>query len=375
MRLAVLHISPKPPQIGGMETYMGDLLQSSLRQQVTLYLVDISKPALQTGGKYAIRTGYVGILERGLRRSLISYKYSAGFFYQFLKILHSKKISIVHIHTASYSSFWEKCLYILTGRITGKKIVLHMHGALFDVFYRDSSFFSKALIRFFLLRCHTIIVLSRSWLTFFKSILPTANLRVVENGINLKPFISIEGMSKTTSFLHIGEISRRKGVEDVLDVFSQIKQEGFAFHLHLAGGGELNRISQMINELGLQEHVTVHGPTRGEKKTALFAVSDVFVLASYAEGLPIAIIEALAAGLPVISTTVGGIPDVIQNEVHGFLCAPGEKNKLKEYFIKMINNPLLGRKIGEDNRLYAQNRFNIERCAAQIVDIYRSISA
>lgn len=374
MKLAALHISPAPPQIGGMETYMGDLLQSSLHQRIALSLLNISKPALQTGGKYAITTGYVGVLQRGLGRSLMSYKYSVGFFNQFLRLIFLRKICIIHIHTASYSSFWEKCLYIFIGRIAGKKIVLHVHGALFDVFYRGSSIFAKTLIRFFMSNCHAVIVLSRSWLTFFNSILPSANLRVVENGINLKPYSPAEKHNEITAFLHIGEISQRKGIEDVLSVLYELKQEGVNFHLHLAGGGEVDRINLKIIELGLQEYVTVHGPIRGDKKGALFALCDVFVLASFAEGLPIAIIEAMAAGLPVLSTTVGGIPDVIKNDVQGFLCAPGDRQKLKENIIKMISNPLLRRKMGANNRLYAQTHYDIERCATEIIDIYRQIT-
>ena len=372
-KLTVLHISPAPPQLGGMEAFMGDLLHSALRRKVNLLHLDISKPALQKGGRYGIGTGYAAIRQRGLRQNLRSYGYSLIFFYRFVKLLLLQTIDILHIHTASYTSFWEKCLYVIIGRFSGNKVILHVHGALFDQFYQNSSACARALIRFFLARAHAVIVLSQFWLDFFTKNVPKAKLRLVENGIDLAPYLALLPYEGRPTLLHIGEISRRKGIDDLLAVLAEIKALDVDFHLHLAGGGELDHYERMIDRLQLHEHVTLHGPVRGSAKLKLFSDSNIFILASYAEGLPIALIEALAAALPVIVTDVGGIPDVIINGRNGWLCKPGDRGALRDHCLALIRQAQLRQTMGLTNRSYAETRFDINRCVEHIVAVYRNI--
>ena len=123
--MIVLHVGPSPRQIGGMETFVGDLLHSSLAQKHTLYLLDISKPKLRKGGCYAIPSGYA-VFRRIWYKTLLSYSYSLWFFGKFLGLLSVRKIDIVHIHTASFTSFWEKCAYITAAKLVQKKIILHI---------------------------------------------------------------------------------------------------------------------------------------------------------------------------------------------------------------------------------------------------------
>ncbi|RPI02455.1 MAG: glycosyltransferase family 1 protein [Calditrichaeota bacterium] len=373
MKLSVLHISPAPPNVGGMEAFMGDLLQSSLKNSVRVLLLNLSKPGLQKGGKYAIHTGYTSLAERGFRVSLISYGYSIIFMFRFLRLLIIESIQILHIHTASYTSFWEKCAYILVGRLAGKKIVLHVHGALYDQFYQSSSQLLQRIIRFFLNRCHAIIVLSPAWYQFFKRILPRSPITIIENGIHLAPFQHERRQHDLTNLFHIGEVSRRKGIDDVLKVLSELRVEGFDFFFHIAGPGELDLAEQKIKALNLSPCVKLYGPVRGEQKLSLFKTADVFILASYAEGLPIGLIEAMAAGLPVISTTVGGIPDIVSQGVNGFLFDPGDLMQLKRHIKTCLQSADLCLEIGQVNQKYAIERFDINRCADQMLGIYAAL--
>ncbi|RLD10581.1 hypothetical protein DRI50_10895, partial [candidate division KSB1 bacterium] len=105
-KLTVLHVSPAPPQLGGMEAYMGNVLASSLVERHHILLLNISKPRLFRGGVYEIKTGYAGAFRRRLSITLTSYAYSMKFLLQFFWLLTFRKPDIVHIHTASYTSFW-----------------------------------------------------------------------------------------------------------------------------------------------------------------------------------------------------------------------------------------------------------------------------
>lgn len=351
---------------------MGDLLNSSLAVRHKIILLDIAKPKLRQYRGSAYLTGYA-IFRRHLALSVLSYGYSLCFLLRFLFLLATKKIDIIHIHTASYTSFWEKCLYIQCAKRAGKKIVLHIHGALFKEFYLNGSSLSKKLIQRQLRLCDAIIVLSKAWKEFFAHLVDERRLHVVHNGINLSPFAVTQQKSGVVSFLHMGEVGRRKGIYDILDVIGILKSENIDVYFDIVGPGELDAVNEIIAEKELQQFIRLHGPQFGAQRFDYFYRAHCFILASYAEGFPIALIEALAAGLPVVSTTVGGIPDLIQHEQHGFLCQPGDISALAGYIKKLVSQKRVREEISQTNKQTAFEYFDIHRCAEKISNVYQSI--
>ncbi|MBN1480501.1 glycosyltransferase family 4 protein [candidate division KSB1 bacterium] len=355
-----------------METFIGDMLNSSLAARYRLLLLDIAKPKLRRSGTYAIDTGYA-VFQRRFGSTMLSYGYSGWFFLKYLHLLFSRKIDIIHIHTASYTSFWEKCAYICAGKVAGKKIVVHIHGALFKEFYKTSSRPAQKLIIRFLRRCDAIFVLSRSWKDFFSKIVCDNKLYIVENGINLAPFKNIGKKPARFSIVHMGEVSARKGIYDILKVAEVLQRQKFKVHFDIVGPGELDKVSALIQQKKIEDYITLHGAQFGEKRYVYFQRAHCFILASYGEGFPIALIEALAAGLPVVTTRVGGIPDMITHGVHGFLCEPGNIDEIANAIQHYIQNSKTSCESAEENRLHANTHFNIECCADKIAKIYRDI--
>lgn len=374
-KLNVLHVSPAPPQLGGMEAYMGNLLASTLVQKHHILLLNISKPRLFLGGVYDIKTGYAGAFRRKLSITLTSYAYSLKFFLQFLWLLMFRNIDIVHIHTASYTSFWEKCMYIQVAKAARCNVVLHVHGALFQEFYEKSSIRIRRLIRRFLNKCDAVIALSESWKDFLATLLPDDKIHVVKNGINMKPFDGRKEHDGPVHFLHLGEVSRRKGVYDVLEAAGRLKKNGHVFQFDIVGPGELEDVRTAADKAGVSELATLHGPSRGEQKYDFFRNADCFILASYGEGLPISILESLAAGLPIISTTVGGIPEVIADGENGYLLQPGDIDQLHDAMVQIVEDSEKRERMGRNNYDYAREHYDIERCVDKISAIYRRLSA
>lgn len=369
--MTILHIAPSPRQVGGMETFMGDLLNSSLVNKHTIILLDIAKPKLRQFGSSAYLTGY-SVFKRKISLSLLSYAYSFTFLCKFIILLVSHKIDIIHIHTASYTSFWEKCIYITTGKMDGKKVALHIHGALFKEFYLNGSVLSKKLIRFFLQKCDAVIVLSTAWRSFFKSFVDEEKLHVVPNGIDMSPFSHMTNKTDVVSFLHMGEVSQRKGIYDILKVIEILRDENIAMHFDIVGPGEIDQVAKIIAKKKLENYISLHGPKYGAERFTYFYRAHAFILASYAEGFPIALIEALAAGLPVVSTIVGGIPDMIRHGGHGFLCEPGDVEALADHIKKIVLDTNVREKMTRTNRDYALHQFDINICANRISSIYNS---
>jgi glycosyltransferase involved in cell wall biosynthesis len=370
--MTILHIAPSPRQVGGMETFIGDLLNSSLAEHHNILLLDIAKPKLRQFGSSAYKTGYA-VFRRNISLSLLSYAYSFQFVGQFLFLLAFKKFDIIHIHTASYTSFWEKCFYINLGKMARKKVVLHVHGALFKEFYQNGSDLSKKLIKNHLEKCDAVIVLSEAWKNFFQEFVDASRLHVVKNGINISPFKDQQQKSGIVSFLHMGEVSQRKGIYDILKVVDILKANDVKCFFDIVGPGEIEKVNHIIAEKNIDKYITLHGPQFGAARFDFFYRAHCFILASYAEGFPIAMIEALAAGLPIISTTVGGIPDMIRHTEHGFLCDAGDIDALAHNIKKIVIDASLLAKMASRNREYAAEHFDINKCADKISTLYQKL--
>lgn len=138
--------------------------------------------------------------------------------------------------------------------------------------------------------------------------------------------------------LYLGIIGQRKGVYDLLNVLSQ-DAEYYRHHLqlHIGGNCEEEKIKSYIVNNGIGDFVTFEGFVKGERKIDDLNWADIFILPSYNEGLPIAVLEAMSYGMPIISTNVGGIPEVVKTGINGILIEPGDLNAIKnsiDYYIK-----------------------------------------
>jgi len=364
-------IGPAPPQIGGMETFVGELMHSSLVQKYRVLLLDIAKPRVNQRASFKAVTGYANSFRRNVLISLTSYGYSFIFLLRFLGALFTQPVQIIHIHTASYTSFWEKMIYIRLGRLFRKKIVLHIHGAKFQDFIDGSRPFIKDILISHLKKCDRIIVLSDSWKKYFSWFLPDAKIHVVENGIDPSPFAKVEiARSKQPLIVYLGEVGKRKGIYDLLPAFAIMKKNGIDFRALIIGPGEVEMAGQRAVELAIADRVDFVGPRRGEEKIRLLKQGWCFVLPSYAEGFPIAILEALAAGLPIVSTRVGGIPDMIREGENGFLVDPADKDALADRLTKLVADRQLWLTISKNNIAKAHNTYSINACAEKITRIY-----
>ena len=369
----VLHVGPAPPQLGGMEAFVGHLLSSNLKNDYNLLLLDISKHKKRSSA-YKVPVGYTGSFKRSLKEMSKSYALSTRFFFRFWLMLLTKHIDIVHLHTGSYTSFWEKSLYVLLAKLWRKKIVMHIHGALFQTFYEQSPKFIQWLVRSILALCNAVVVLSKSWQFFFRQLIAEKKITIVSNGIDLSQLQSIR-FNKTShpSIVFLSEVSRRKGIYDLIEAGWRLKGSGLDFQLMIVGGGEIDETKELVSKRQLEKYVTFHGPQHGRDKFAFLKTAWCFVLPSYAEGFPLAIIEAMAFGLPVISTNVGGIPDMLKHGEHGFLCTPGDVDELAKFLKTILTDPSLRTKMGKMNRRLALDSYDINSAALRISVLYENL--
>lgn len=254
-----------------------------------------------------------------------------------IRMLFDKEIRIVHIQGAAFASFERNMFFVYVGKKFGKKVILHMHCAEFAPYFDPSN--HKERILHTINICDKFLVLSNQWRDYFEHIGVRKDIIVVMNN-TIAPPIKKETVRNTSKLklLYLGIIGQRKGVYDLLNVLSQ-DAEYYRHHLqlHIGGNSEEEKIKSYIVNNGIGDFVTFEGFVKGERKIDDLNWADIFILPSYNEGLPIAVLEAMSYGMPIISTNVGGIPEVVKTGINGILIEPGDLNAIKnsiDYYIK-----------------------------------------
>ena len=285
------------------------------------------------------------------------------FFAKAYKKLHSliKKnaFDIIHIHMSYKGSFHRKYMVAKLCKKNGKKVIIHLHGSEFKDFYNNGKEKLKKKIREFFTEADCSIVLGEAWKQFIKSIAPNSNIVVINNAIKI-PNISVKKENDIPVFLFLGALIKRKGVIDFLTAANQLIKSGVSdFKIFIAGTGEEEeKLAEYTIKNGLTDIVQFLGWINNEQKTELLKQSDILVLPSYNEGLPIAILEALSYGLPVISTNVGSISEAVIDGTNGFLYTPGDVDKLAMNMKQIVEAPNLWNKFSSESRNIAEQKFS-----------------
>ena len=253
-----------------------------------------------------------------------------------------QKINIVHIHGASQGSFYRKYIFFwLAKYIFQKRVVYHMHGGGFHLFYKRSSSFIQKRIQHFINQADCLVVLSPSWEAYFAQHFQPQRIRIIPNIVAENKTIGIPTpISDTIHFLFLGKIGKNKGIYDLIEVLHEHREELLGKCLLTIGGnGEVEKLQALIEQYDLHSLISYVGFVTGEAKEKLLAQSHVYILPSYNEGLPISILEAMSYQMPIIATAVGGIPEVVQHHENGLLIEPGNKQELASAVRFFLSNP------------------------------------
>jgi glycosyltransferase involved in cell wall biosynthesis len=204
---------------------------------------------------------------------------------------------------------------------------------------------------------------------------PAEQCSVIINGIPLERFAGPTAAASPGSrrpmfrFGTLGRLVPAKGHSILIEAFGQIAPRLPEAVLSIFGYGELeSQLAAQIARLGLEGRVRLEGRTN-DAPAALRSL-DIFVFSSVNEGLPLVILEAMAAGLPVVSTAVGGVPEILPETV-GWLCPAGDAARLAETMLAAAASPDLGQR-GESARAMVFERYGIEQMARQYEDLYRT---
>jgi glycosyltransferase involved in cell wall biosynthesis len=283
----------------------------------------------------------------------------------------NKQIKIVHIHGASRGSFYRKYIvFLISKNIFSKKIIYHIHGAEYHMFYNRSSRFIKHMIIKMIESSEHIICLSESWQVFFSSNFKTKSISTLPNIVN-KNTLKRKTMSNELNLLFLGRIGNRKGIFDLVDIFEKNKEKWKNVKLKIGGDGEIEKLESILKDKKLN-NIEYIGWVTGMKKKEVINDSDIFILPSYNEGLPISILEAMSFGKPIISTNVGGIPEIVINKHNGFLITPGLIQELEKSINFFIENPNQISHFGVNSLEIVKSHYP-EKVLSQLFELYNDI--
>lgn len=287
------------------------------------------------------------------------------------KLIKKNTFDVIHIHMSYKGSFYRKYYVTKLCKKNNKKVIIHLHGSEFKDFYNSGNEKRKKQIRELFTIADASIVLGEDWKKFISGIAPKANVIVINNAVAL-PNIQTRTISDNRTFLFLGALIQRKGVVDLLEAVKQMKNRNVSnFHVLIAGSGaEENQLKEYTEQNGLQSYVDFLGWITKEQKPSLLEKADVLVLPSYNEGLPIAILEAMSYALPIISTDVGSIAEAVQEDVNGFLIAPGDVNALTDAMVKLTVNTKLWKEESSMSRLICEKKFSEDVFFKEVERVY-----
>lgn len=278
---------------------------------------------------------------------------------------------IVHLHLSEMNSTLRKIIFFRMARLYRKKTIVHFHS-----FSTETTIHSiyRPRYNYIFSAADKIIVLSEYWQ---KAICEEFGLNKKKVQILYNPCPNVsrkDNIKKTKTILYAGTVSERKGYSDMIKAFAKIADNNEDWKIVFAGNGEIDKGTKLSCELGISDRVEFLGWIDGAAKERAFQEASIFCLPSYAEGFPMAVLDAWAYGLPVITTPVGGIPDVAIDGENILLFTPGDVDTLAEQMEKMIVDESLRNKIADASKNFAKNQFNIKTINGQLGLLYQELS-
>lgn len=288
-----------------------------------------------------------------------------------------KEVDIIHIHMSHTGSFYRKYIILKIGKLFRKKVIIHLHGSEFKKFFDKTNNLSKKLIKNMLCTTDKILVLGENWNNIIKSIDQNAKTQILLNTVCIPKSIAIQEKEKV-NILFLGALVVRKGIFELVEVVKNLKENNILNEYNvkfiLGGTGkEENIIKEKINNYKLNNYIELAGWIDGRKKEELLKTCHCFVLPSHNEGLPVAILEAISYGLPVISTKVGSIDEAVINDYNGFLIEAENVKALENALTKIIKSHKLRSMLSENSRKLAIGKFNEEKYFGEIRNLYINI--
>jgi glycosyltransferase involved in cell wall biosynthesis len=356
--------------MGGMTRYAQDMLQSDLarRHRLTLLADNVPSSLRPKVNTEAFRWNFLA--RDGLVSSARVMAFVGKKFLELDRVCRRERVDIVHVLSTAGYGFFRNAAHIALARRRGARTIFHLLGQ-FDDLYRDSGPRRRALMRRSLDLADIHIVQSPGLADVLRG-MTRRPVRAIFNGVRTAELAPPGGWAHSDGsavrVVALGTLGERKGTFDLLDVAERVQVRRPDLRFIFVGGGEVERVRAIAAERRLG-NVSFTGAVSDAERIALLHNADVFALPSHAEGQPIAILEGMAAGLPILSSTVGSIPEVVR-EPNGLLVRPGDVEGITAALERLADDRSLRERLGRFNLREAAVKYDLPRVFEEIDAVY-----
>jgi glycosyltransferase involved in cell wall biosynthesis len=360
-RATALLLGPRRDALSGVSTHLSLLLNSRLAEEFALIHFEV--------GSEGRNEGALGRLARLIVSPL-----------RLAAAVLAHRAAIVHLNTAlTVRAYWRDLAYAIVARLCGATVLYQVHGGPLPQEFCRGYRLLMAFVRATLRLADAIVAMSASEADAFRRFVGSIPVFAFPNGIDCTPYATLVRAGSSPSvplrLLYIGRLVREKGLYELLQGLALARRQGVAAELVIAGAGP--------EEAGLQQAAAAHGlegvsflgPVRGVAKMTLLERADAFVLPSYAEGLPYALLESMAAGVPVIATRVGGIPELVADGSNGLLVEPQAAQAIAVAIRTLACDREALARMSAASRATIAARYSIGRLAAEFCRVYADLCA
>lgn len=278
-------------------------------------------------------------------------------------------VDVVHINMASKGSTFRKLIMLYACKLVGCGVVIHLHGSGFRDFFGRLPNFAAAWVARGFRAADAVVFLDESWRPYALEQfgVQADKIYIIENGVPLPTALATPA-NEVSNIVFVGEVGERKGVDVLVAALEKVHRQGHAFSACIIGGGQTHPYSSPV--LQNSGKLTFAGPLGQEEVWQALVKSDLFVLPSRRENQPVAILEAMAHRLPIVSTAVSGVPRLVEHGTTGLLVEPGNVDELVAALIHLISSPEQRISMGRAGRERVERRYSISLAAAAFSDLY-----
>ncbi|GAA1850640.1 glycosyltransferase family 4 protein [Microlunatus capsulatus] len=364
-RPRVVVVAEAAPMRGGIATFAETITADpGLRAEFDVELLNTARSATREGGRVSLENARAALVDAWRT-------YRAA-----------RHADVVHLQLVADpgAPSLRAAALLLAGSAGRARLVAHVHSAVGNAGRPEHAAYGR-------LDRWALSALRRAQLVCTVSDVGTARMRqlagrtpvvTVDNAVAVDTFVPTRPDRVPATVLFVGVVCRRKGTLELARACRALRERGVeGWRLVVVGGQgptpepEYREIVEEFAAAGLAESLV--GPEHGEQVKRRLQEADVFVLPSYLEGQPIAIIEAMATGVPVVGTTIGAVPDLIRDGVDGLVVEPGDVDALSAALESLVTDP--GRRVamGASVRRRAEERHDLTQLSARLAGLYRQV--
>jgi glycosyltransferase involved in cell wall biosynthesis len=315
----------------------------------------------------------VRLVTRGQRGLLAAQGIFALALARFCAAALSQQIDLLHIHLSDRGSSYRKAVLGRAAKALGVPYVVHLHGVYLREFWASSAPVSKYELKQLFGGSKQIIVLGRYWRDVVLEGVPEVESRVcvLPNATPTQPARPPSPPGDPVRITFLGQLGPRKGVPELVSALGRLAHRD-DWVATIAGDGDVEATTLQLAYEGILDRVNIPGWLDAAARTALLANSDILALPSHAENLPMVVLEALSHGVAVIATSVGAVPEVIEDGYNGLLVRPGDAASLSRAIERLIGDTEFRSALGAAARRTHADRYQFENYVCRLTEIWKS---